>query len=99
MNNRYSALTTALHLAIEPDNTWYVRRYIQDKMAENMYTVILTNFGVVVYEGTDPEAAKAAAVRTGFDCNVRYPAGMKSWSPIGGWRTVYKEQNVQDCWE
>jgi len=64
-----------------------------------MYQVVMTNFGNVVYEGTDSAAAKAAAIRTGFECTVTYPGGMKTWSPIGGWRTMYKDQNITNCWE
>lgn len=59
-----------------------------------MYTVRLTNFNTVVYEGNDPNTAVDKAVKTGFECTMVHPGGMMSWSPISGWRTIYKNDKV-----
>lgn len=56
----------------------------------SMYKVWLTNFNTVVYEGNDPDVAVEKAVKTGFECTMSHPSGMMSWSPISGWRTLYK---------
>lgn len=56
-----------------------------------MYKVWMTNFNTMVYEGSDPNVAAEKAVRTGFECTVEHPGGTMSWSPIGGWRTIYKK--------
>lgn len=53
-----------------------------------MYKVWMTNFGTVVYEGTDPNKAIEAAVATGFECTVEHSSGMMSYSPISGWRIL-----------
>lgn len=55
------------------------------------YQVTMTNFGNVVYQGTDLAQAQAQAVKTGFECTVictdeRGRVRYKAWSPIGGWR-------------
>ena len=57
-----------------------------------MYKVWMTSFNTVVYEGYEPSVAMASAVNTGFECTMSYPGGMMSWSPIGGWRTFYRNE-------
>lgn len=54
-----------------------------------MYKVWMTNFGTIVYEGSDPNIAVAAAVMTGFECSLSHDSGMMSWSPVSGWRSLY----------
>jgi hypothetical protein len=54
-------------------------------------TVIMTNFGNVVYQGNLMADACERAVSTGFECTVTMVTGngdilVRSWSPIGGWR-------------
>lgn len=60
-----------------------------------MYKVWLTNFNTVIYEGNDPNTAVDKAIKTGFECTMAHPDGMMSWSPIGGWRTLYKKNNKE----
>lgn len=62
-----------------------------------MYKVWLTNFNTVVYEGSDPNLAVEKAVKTGFECTMSHPGGMMSWSPISGWRTIYRNA-VEDVY-
>lgn len=57
-----------------------------------MYKVWMTSFNTVVYEGFDLNSAMASAVKTGFECTVSHPGGMMSWSPIGGWRNLYRHE-------
>jgi hypothetical protein len=54
-----------------------------------MYKVWMINFGTVVFVGTDLIKAKAAAVRTGFECALSNDDMTMAWSPISGWRTLY----------
>lgn len=56
-----------------------------------MYKVWTTSFNSVVYEGCDPIVAMASAVNTGFECTMTYPGGTMTWSPIGGWRSIYNK--------
>ena len=66
-----------------------------DRMKKDsaMYKVWLTNFNTVVYEGNDPNLAVEKAVGTGFECTMTHSGGMMSWSPIGGWRTIYNTEH------
>lgn len=52
----------------------------------------MTNFGNVIYEGCDQNKANAAAEKTGFECTVIHTKDCISytWSPISGWRNLYK---------
>jgi len=61
-------------------------------MHKFMYKVWTTSFNTMVYEGFDLKAAMASAERTGFECTVSHPRGMMCWSPIGGWRTLYRHE-------
>jgi hypothetical protein len=59
-----------------------------------MFVAILTNFGNTIYSGSSLEAAIAKVEAACFEATVQYfgPDGqstLKSFSPIGGWRTVY----------
>ena len=55
-----------------------------------MITVYLVSFNRIVYQGFSISDAKMAAVRTGFECAlVNDEKYMETWSPIGGWRTIY----------
>ena len=56
-----------------------------------LITVIMTNFGNVVYQGDRVTDACERAVATGFECTLTMvkhggDTCIWSWSPIGGWR-------------
>ena len=53
------------------------------------YTVRLVNFGTIVYQGTDPNRAIDAAVKSGFESVVETKDSMSSYSPVFGWRSVW----------
>lgn len=51
-----------------------------------LYLTVLLNFGIPKYEGNSLDAAKDAAVSTGFECVVLKDQQLVfSWSPISGW--------------
>jgi hypothetical protein len=56
-----------------------------------LYTVTLTNFGSVVYQGPDFVAAKDAAISAGFECifSSEEEGVFMCWSPISGFRTLF----------
>lgn len=63
------------------------------------YTVTLTNFGTQLYCGTDLATALGKAEQCGFEATLvidyddpPYGSGQeyRSYSPIGGWRTLTK---------
>lgn len=52
-----------------------------------MYITYLTNFGNAIYEGDDLQAAKGAAIKAGFECDIyEHYQLILSYSPISGWR-------------
>lgn len=52
-----------------------------------VYQTWLINFGLLKYEGTDLDEAKAAALRAGFEATILEDGSpLLSWSPVGGWR-------------
>lgn len=62
-----------------------------------MYRVHLINFGNDVYKGDDLTLARAAAVKSGFECVIyheqpidpkwgKVELPMLSYNPISGWR-------------
>lgn len=64
------------------------------------YTVTLTNFGNVIYSGSDLATALGKAEQSGFEATLMidyndppYGSGQefRSYSPIGGWRTLSKQ--------
>lgn len=53
----------------------------------NIYQTTLTNFGHDVYIGDDYEAARAAAVQSGFESSVLLDGALiGTHSPIAGWK-------------
>ena len=53
----------------------------------NVYQTTLTNFGRDVYIGDNYEAAKAAAVQSGFESSVLLDGALiGTHSPIAGWK-------------